>query len=53
MKVDMSAKAVSQRLKQVSELRELSLSLGKAGEGLTVAKPVSKRRRKPISNKSK
>lgn len=31
MKVDMSAKAVTTRLKRVSQLRKLSLSLGKAG----------------------
>lgn len=30
MKVDMSAKAVTARLKRVSRLRDLALSLGKA-----------------------
>jgi hypothetical protein len=30
MKVDMSAKAVTTRLKRVSQLRRLALSLGKA-----------------------
>jgi hypothetical protein len=53
MKVDMSAKAVSQRLRQVSELRELCLSLAKAGETLKVAKPGTKRSRKPASQKLK
>jgi hypothetical protein len=38
MKADMSAKAVTQRLKQVSELRELCLSLAKAGKSLSSAK---------------
>jgi len=40
MKADMSPKAVSARLKRVSELRRLCLALGRA----TPAKPVSARR---------
>lgn len=42
MKVDMSAKAVTARLKRVSQLRRLCLSLAKARPINTPAKPNEK-----------
>jgi hypothetical protein len=40
--VDMSAQAITRRLRQVSELRDLCLSLGRAGEALRKSEPPSK-----------
>lgn len=48
MKVDMSAKAVTARLKLTSQLRRLCLSLGKAKP----VEPVAKAAVKPESSQS-
>ena len=53
MKPKLSAKAVTERLKQVSDLRELCLSLGKAGESIRVANSKPSSKIKPRKNKQK
>ena len=42
MKVDMSAKAVTARLKRVSQLRRLCLSLGRAKQKANVKKSLGR-----------
>ena len=41
MKIDMSSKAIASRLKTVSELRKLCLSLANSSEGRKIKKQLS------------